>query len=155
MAHIPYGYRIERGKAQPDPEKAEKLNKAINGYLSGLSIKEANKAAGGTLSDTALRHYLKSGVYAGTDYYPPIVPEGTFDRVMAEMAERTHDGFSIRPAQLPIKTCFRIEPGQGRMAGEARTAGEIYSLIRAAPDGHSVITDWERRSILQEIRDVG
>jgi len=149
MAHIPYGYRIERGKAQPDPEKAEKLNTVIDCYLSGLSIKEANKAAGGTLSDTALRHYLKSGVYAGTDYYPPIVPEGTYERIMAEMTARTHDGFSIRPAQLPIKTRFRMEPGQGR------TAGEIYSLIRAAPDGHTVITDWERRSILHEIRDVG
>lgn len=140
MAHIPYGYRIERGKAQPDPEHAEKLNTVITAFLSGLSIKEANKAAGGTLSDTALRNYLKSGVYAGTDYYPPIVPEGTFERVMAEMTERTHEGYVRKRQYLQVKTRFRMIPGQGR------TAGELYGLIRATPDGHSVITDWERRN---------
>ena len=151
MAHIPYGYRIERGKAQPDPEQAEKLNTVIDFYLGGLSIKEANKAAGGTLSDTSLRHYLKSGIYAGNDYYPPIVPEGTFERVIAAMTERTHDGFGRKRQYLQVKTRFRMTPGKGG------TAAEIYGLIRATPDGHSVITDWERRSILpdQEVRAVG
>ena len=33
MAHIPYGYRIERGRASPEPGQAEKLNAFIGAYL--------------------------------------------------------------------------------------------------------------------------
>jgi len=38
MAHIPYGYRIERGKAQPDPEKAEKLRVGTSDPLAFYAV---------------------------------------------------------------------------------------------------------------------
>ena len=104
MAHIPYGYRIEDGHAVADAEKARKLNAFIEAYLGGLSFKEARRAAGVELSEACLRVYMRNGTFTGTEYYPPIVPEGMWERVTEEMARRTHPGFSILPDALPVHT---------------------------------------------------
>ena len=135
MAHIPYGYRIENGHAVPEPEKAKKLNDFIDAYFRGLSIKEAREASGIEPSQSSLLHYLRSGTYAGTEYYPPIVPDGTRERVIEELARRTHPGFSVIPEAIPVHAKFRTAPPGAACEGSAaEAAAAIYDLI--IPDEH-------------------
>ena len=63
MAHIPYGYKIERGKAVIVPEEAERIRTFLNAYLDGLSIKNAGAEAEIPLATSALRKMLSSEVW--------------------------------------------------------------------------------------------
>ena len=108
MAHIPYGYRIENGKAVPDEEQAEKLNAFLEGYLKGMSVAKARKAAGVDLTVSSLRDYMRSGTYEGTGYYPPIVPAGTHRKVREEMEKRTHPGTTGHAPPVPVQTEFML-----------------------------------------------
>ena len=130
MAHIPYGYRIEGGKAVPDEVQAEKLNAFFEFYLSGLSLKNAWHLAGVELTVSCLRDYMDTGTYAGTDYYPPIVPGGTQEKLMEERERRTHPGSSKFVPPLPVQTEFRLKEAIGKEAGSAaERATHRYSLI--------------------------
>jgi hypothetical protein len=138
MAHIPYGYRIVQGEAVPDPVQVQRFNWFLDVYLSGKSVKEATIVSGVDMSVSALLHYLRSGTYAGTDYYPCIVPEGTFDRVTAELQRRSHPGTQKAQPPVPVRTHFRVKAPdvnspQGRET--INTAADIASALygRIAP----------------------
>jgi hypothetical protein len=138
MAHIPYGYRIEQGVAIPDEEQAKRFNRFLNAYLSGKSVKEATNVSGVDMSVSALLDYLRSGTYAGTDYYPCIVPEGTLDQVTAELQRRSHPGTQKAQPPVPVRTHFRVKAPdvnspQGRET--INTAADIASALygRIAP----------------------
>ena len=109
MAHIPFGYRIEMGKAVPDAEQVEKLKSFFEMYLGGLSIEKARRMAGIDLSASSLSAYMRAGVFAGTDYYPPIVAPGTKERIAVEMEKRTYKGISVFVPSVPIRTEFRMK----------------------------------------------
>ena len=131
MAHIPYGYRIEMGKAVRDEEQAKKLNVFLEGYLSGLSIDRARDMAGISLATSSLNHYMRSGTYAGTDYYPPIVPSGMRDRIAKEMERRSFKGKSIFIPPVPVRTEFRMK-SMGSLTGTAaEKAAARYAAIEA------------------------
>ena len=104
MAQIPYGYKIENGEAKPEPDKVQKLNAFIDAYLGGLSFKEARKTSGVELSESCLRDYMRNGTFAGTDYYPPIVPEGTLERDGAKNTSRrlNHTQCRARSYQVSV-----------------------------------------------------
>lgn len=46
MEHIPYGYRIENGKAVVDETAAGQVRQLFENYLSGDSLKKAAENAG-------------------------------------------------------------------------------------------------------------
>ncbi len=136
MANIPYGYRIENGCAIPDPEKVKKFNDFIHEYLNGASLKDARELSGVELCVNSLNTYLKKGTYQGTDYYPPIVPMGTYKRIMAERDRRSHKGNRHIPEDLPVKRHFRMEKAEKIRNGNAsELASSLYSMIIPAEDG--------------------
>lgn len=45
MKHIPYGYRVENGKAVIDEQAAEQVRALFEAYLSGDSLATAAKKA--------------------------------------------------------------------------------------------------------------
>ncbi len=148
MAHIPYGYRIEDGHAVPEPGEAQKLNAFIEAYLGGLSVKEARKASEIGLSQSSLLDYLRKGTFAGTEYYPPIVPEGAWEQVAEELAHRTHPGFSILPDALPVHTKFQTGNPQGPCEGSAaEVAAAVYNLITPAEYGRTFMNTAEQAMI--------
>lgn len=148
MAHIPYGYVIERGRASPQPEKVEKLNKFIDAFLGGLSIKEAKKSSGIELSVRPILNYLRSGTYAGTDYYPPIVPAGTKERVLEELERRTHPGFSKQRDEIPVQVKFITKVPEGGCGEKAAEIAEgIYNLVVPAEDGRAFMNAAEQARI--------
>ena len=143
MAHIPFGYRIEMGKAVPDKEQVEKLKAFLEGYLDGLSIEKARCMADIKLSASSLSDYMRSGIYAGTDYYPPIVAPGTKERIVAEMEKRTFTGTSIFAPPVPIRTEFRLK--QATPDGSAaEKAAARYAAIEAVEKNTSKEKKGER-----------
>lgn len=141
MAHIPFGYRIEMGKAVPDEEQVEKLNVFLEGYLGGLSIDSARRVAGIELSRSALLDYMRSGTFAGTEYYPPIVASGMKERILEELEKRTFKGTSIFVPPVPVRTEFKmrtVEPtGTAAEKAAARYAAIEVVEEHTSPLGNS------------------
>ena len=73
MGHIPYGYRIENGLAVIEEDKAEKIGKLYEYYLSGLALTVAAKKAGVNTNHSSVAKMLCNRRYLGVDYYPPII----------------------------------------------------------------------------------
>lgn len=150
MAHIPYGYRIERGRAVVVPEEAEKIRAFLNAYLDGLSIKNAGAEAEMPLSASGLRRLLGNEVYLGTDYYPPIIDRDTFDEVQRDCEARTHEGQSKPSPVLPIRSRFTLAPPEHPNAGwmsAADAAAYLYSLIRPSDKGRMDMTEEEKLAV--------
>ena len=55
---IPYGYKIEKGKAVIDEAQAEQVRMIYKGYLSGLAYVPAAEAAGLTLLHSGVKKIL-------------------------------------------------------------------------------------------------
>ena len=127
MAHIPYGYRIERGRAVIVPEEAEKIRAFLNAYLDGLSIRNAGAKAQIPLSTSALRKMLGNGLYLGTDYYPAVIDRDTFDAVQRDCAARTHEGQSKPPPITPVRGRFMMAAPEHPAVGR---------------DGHLVVVEY-------------
>ena len=88
MSHVPYGYRIENGKAVIDEEKAKQVKKIYKAYLSGLAYVPAAEAAGLKLYHTGAKKMMQNKHYLGDDYYPAIIDNETFVAAEAERVKR-------------------------------------------------------------------
>ena len=154
MAYIPYGYRIERGLALPDPERAEKLRRCIGLILGGTSLRKAREISGISLSASGLRDCLLRGVYEGDDYYPALLPSGTRGRLACIMKTRSRPGTRKMKEPLSVKKRFVFVPagtkGSGAVSAEdaedpVRRTEELYRCIRPATKGR-------RRMAPEEVR---
>ena len=138
MGKVPYGYRIAQGKAVPDEEQAKRFNRFLNAYLSGKSVSVAMKESGVDMSVSGMQDYMKRGTYGGTSFFPRIVPDGTLDRVTAELQRRSHPGTKKAHPPVPVKTHFRVkdpEVNSTRGREAINTAADIASALydRIAP----------------------
>lgn len=88
MSQIPYGYRIENGKALIDEEKANKVKMLFLGYLRGLSLLAATKEAGIDTYHGTAGKMLRNKRYLGDDYYPAVIDGDTFEKAEAERIKR-------------------------------------------------------------------
>ena len=88
MRHIPYGYRIENGRAIPDPDEARRVRAFFEDYLNGASQQEAARQNGIHRAQATLGKMLRDKKYTGDGFYPPIIPRETFDRVQEERKRR-------------------------------------------------------------------
>ena len=70
MGHTPYGYRIENGAAVINEAEAECVRRIFNNYISGMSLREAAKAAGHPLVHSTVKRMLTKKYYCGDDFYP-------------------------------------------------------------------------------------
>ena len=147
MAHIPYGYRIERGKAVIVPEEAMRIRAFLSAYLDGMSIKASGEEAEIPLRPSALNKMLRNELYLGTDYYPAIIDRDIFGEVQKGLAARTHEGQS-KPAPItPTHSRFTMAMPDNTDAGwmsAADTAAWLYSLIAPAENGHFEMTPEEK-----------
>lgn len=84
MSHIPFGYTIQNGRAVVNEEKAVKIKKLFEAYLSGLSLSEAAQKAGIKRYHTSVARMLADKRYVEDKYYPPIISRDTFENVQLE-----------------------------------------------------------------------
>lgn len=68
-AHIPYGYRIEDGKAVVDESQAERVRAFFNEYISGKALMVAAETVGGYFGSAG--RMLRNTHYAGMIVHLP------------------------------------------------------------------------------------
>ena len=65
MGHTPYGYRIENGAAVINEAEADCVRRIFDNYISGMSLREAAKAAGHPLVHSTVKRMLTKKYYCG------------------------------------------------------------------------------------------
>ena len=130
----PYGYKIVNGGAVIDEEEAAQVRKIYDGYLSGLSLTGAAKAAGLELKHRSVRVMLENRRYLGDEYYPAIIDPDTFRAFEAERLRREKmlgrdkkqkKATEAKPA--PIR--FQLIMPARELSDPYKQAEYIYSLI--------------------------
>lgn len=133
MGHTPYGYRIENGKAVVDEAQAVQIRKMYEGYLGGLALMEAAKAAGLKLYHGSAKRMMQNRHYLGDEYYPPIIEQSTFDAALAEQQKRAEALGRIYEPQAAEEilpdTHFTIGRVEQKYEDPFRQAEYAYGLI--------------------------
>lgn len=135
MGHIPFGYRIEDGKAVIDETSAAKLKMLYSNYLSGMALVTAAKEARIETYHGTVSKMLANRRYLGDFFYPPIIDEEIFRAAQAERKKRAkslgRDHFVSEPPVLEVPTEFSISPALQHFDDPAQQAEYIYSLIES------------------------
>ena len=133
MSHIPFGYRIENGKAVIDKEAAEQIRVLFQSYLSSDSLATAAKKAGINGFHSGIGRILRNKRYLGDEFYPAIIDKDTFNTAEAERIMRSERlGRNRKPKQekeVVYPTTFRMKEGIEEFDDPFRRAEYAYSLI--------------------------
>lgn len=133
--HTPYGYRIENGVAVIDESQADQVRTLFNGYLSGLGLVPAAKAAGLSLFHSGAKRMLQNRHYLGDDFYPAIIDIETFTKTEEERMRRARTMGRIREqsktAPRKAETAFILEKITHKYDDPFMQAAYIYSLIES------------------------
>lgn len=135
MGHIPYGYRIEDGKAVIDEARAAQVRKMYEAYLSGLALMPAAKAAGLELYHGSAKRMMQNRHYLGDEYYPAIIDQDTFDRAL-EKQQKTAEAlgriFEEKEQVAPEPTIqFSIGAVKQKYNDPFKQAEYAYDLIES------------------------
>ena len=135
MGHIPYGYRIENGKAVIDEAAATQVRELYKNYLYGLSLTNAAKEAWLDLLHSGAKRMMRNSHYLGDSFYPAIIDKESFDAVEAELGKRSSKlGREDRYKASPVKktpTDFRLSDVTENYDTTIRQAEYLYSLIES------------------------
>jgi len=135
MGHIPFGYRIEDGKAVIDEESAAKLKILYANYLSGMALITAAKEAGIDTYHGTVSKMLANRRYFGDSFYPQIIDEETFHAAQVERKKRAkslgRDHFVSESTVLEVPSEFSISPVLQHFDDSQKQAEYIYSLIES------------------------
>lgn len=135
MGHTPYGYRIENGKAVVNEDQAAQIRKMYEGYLGGLALMEAAKAAGLKLYHGSAKRMMQNRHYLGDAYYPAIIDKNTFDSALVEQQKRANAlgrVFEPKEAEEPLPvTQFTIGRVMQKYEDPFRQAEYAYGLIES------------------------
>lgn len=110
-----FGYTIKNGKAYIDKEKAARVQKLFDGYISGMALRTAALEAGIDTFHGSAGRMLKNQKYMGTEYYPAIIDEETFQKARLEREHRAvklgrvHEVTEDLPILAPTKFSFRSQ----------------------------------------------
>ena len=135
MRHIPYGYRIENGKAVIDEEAAGKVKTLYVAYLSGASFQAAADESGIKVQHCGAKRILSNRHYLGDDFYPPIIDQEPFDKAESEKQRRAEAlGRLNRKKEKTapqIPTIFRFQRLEKHFDDPKLQAEYLYSLIES------------------------
>lgn len=130
-----YGYRIKNGKACIDKEKAVKVQKLFNGYISGLALRTAALEAGIDTFHGSAGRMLKNRKYMGTEYYPAIIDEETFQKAQIERENRAIKLGRVREVEEDLQilspTKFRLKSQEIMFDDPFKQAEYAYSMIES------------------------
>lgn len=98
MAHTPYGYRIVNGLAVIDEIEGKKIALLFEEYIIGKSMRDAAMKVGIAKTHSMIGRILKNRVYLGTNFYPQIIDEVTFNKAQEIRQENAITQNRIKPA---------------------------------------------------------
>ena len=130
-----FGYTIKNGKAYIDKEKAAKVQKLFDGYISGLALRAAALEAGIDTFHGSAGRMLQNKKYMGTDFYPTIISEEIFVKAQSERENRAVKLGRVReveedlPIISPIK--FRWKSNEIMFDDPFKQAEYAYSMIES------------------------
>lgn len=125
-----YGYKIINGKATVDEQEAAIIIKIFNGYLSGMSLRDAAVNAGKAMVHSTVKRIICNFCYVGDDFYPAIISRQTFSRANAELIRRSEKRVGKKRLRTPpVYTQFKITAPEKHYDDPAVQAEYIYSLI--------------------------
>ena len=141
MGHTPYGYRIENGTAVINDQEADCVRRIFDNYISGMSLREAAKAAGHPLVHSTVKRMLTKKYYCGDDFYPAIIDISTFHTANSELKRRADNknqtGKTKRIMPKP-ETEFTFSPPLTQYDDPYEQAQYLYSLIE------SKVVKWQK-----------
>ena len=141
MGHTPYGYRIENGAAVINKAEAECVRRIFDNYISGMSLREAAKAAGHPLVHSTVKRMLTKKYYCGDDFYPAIIDISTFHTANSELKRRADNknqtGKTRRIIPKP-ETEFTFSHPLTQYDDPYEQAQYLYSLIE------SKVVKWQK-----------
>ena len=141
MGHTPYGYRIENGAAVINEAEAECVRRIFDNYISGMSLREAAKAAGHPLVHSTVKRMLTKKYYCGDDFYPAIIDISTFHTANSELKRRADNknqtGKTRRIIPKPEKE-FTFSHPLTQYDDPYEQAQYLYSLIE------SKVVKWQK-----------
>lgn len=135
MEHIPYGYRIENGKAVVDETAAGQVRQLFENYLSGDSLKKAAENAGITGNHSTIKLMLQNRRYFRDDFYPQIISEEMFNAAAEELrnrAERLGRNSHVRKERsvnIPVR--FTFISAADYFENPVQQAEYMYGLIKS------------------------
>ena len=125
-----YGYKIINGKATVDEQEAAIIIKIFNGYLSGMSLRDAAVNAGKAMVHSTVKRIICNFCYVGDDFYPAIISRQTFSRANAELIRWSEKRVGKKRLRTPpVYTQFKITAPEKHYDDPAVQAEYIYSLI--------------------------
>lgn len=135
MKHTPFGYKVVDGKAVIDEVAAGQLREMYKGFLEGKSLVVAARDVGIETYHGTVTRMLGNKKYLGTDYYPQIIDQETFDKALEEKQKRM-DALGRNNRQKPkeeksLPTTFHFMPAELSYTDPFEQAKYIYSLIES------------------------
>lgn len=136
MAHIPYGYKIENGKAVVDEAMARQVAGMFGAYIGGAGLKAAAESVGLYMTHSVIGKMLRNEKYLGTDFYPAIIDRAMFDAAEEERMKRAKALGRIYeyPKAASIKDkkyTYHLGSVQQKYDNPFRQAEYAYSLIES------------------------
>ncbi len=139
MSHIPYGYKIVDARAVLDEETSKKVKMLFNEYLKLGSIQAANRVVGIDKKHSVIGSILKNKIYLGTDFYPRLIDNETFQKVQKRRGQRTkmlgrvHKHKKTKEVQQK-SFHYEISKVEKRFQDPYEQAKYAYSQIKEIPD---------------------
>lgn len=134
MEHIPYGYRIENGKAAVDETAAGQVRRLFENYLSGDSLKKAAENAGITGNQGTIKLMLQNRRYFRDDFYPPIISDKMFNAAAEELRNRAErlgrNGYVRKERSVNVPVRFTFISAADYFEDPIRQAEYMYGLIK-------------------------
>ena len=134
-AHIPYGYRIEDGKAVVDEVQAEQVRTFFKEYISGKALKAAAEKVGLKIFHGSAGRMLRNTHYLGDDYYPAIIDKELFDKAEEERLSRANQLGRVRELKVKETPAVPLHFTMGKQIQEFdnpfKQAEYAYSLIES------------------------
>lgn len=138
MRHIPYGYRIENGRAVIDEKQAATVREFFQNYISGLALVPAAETVGLKLYHGSAGRMLRNKKYLGDDYYPAIIDKETFDKAEEIRMSRAKALGRVweleRKKDILFPTSFSIPAVKKFSNDPFEQAAYVYSLIESEVD---------------------
>lgn len=100
MAHIPYGYNVQSGRAAIEPDASRRVTELFRLYLSGLSLSDAACQAGIQRCHASVAKMLTCKKYLGDAFYPPLISADVFEQAYIEKVKRARMLGRIREPEL-------------------------------------------------------
>ena len=134
VEHIPYGYRIENGKAVIDETAAGQVRRLFENYLGGDSLKKAAENAGITGNHSTIKLMLQNRRYTGDNFYPPIISEEMFNAAAEELQNRAErlgrNGHVRKERSVNIPVRFTFISAADYFKDPVQQAEYMYGLIK-------------------------